>query len=392
MTETDWFSVEGMIVAASMDPMALAKTIQKQNVVARIDWYDESPQLVGVAVAYDGENIGTLRRRDRTIKPGPTLEEFAEVIADDYKAEVMLGAITVDRFDGDAEERAELEKEDEEPKPYRIVEISSTPASAVPLLAAFEGVDIAELDHSDDRRILMAQLPERRSGWHFGDIPVVTLTMHGDEFKVRSLKDEHFETVASYNWGMNEVTIAGAKGWEDPKFEGLDRILGLEERVQDIFDAAGGVDFDLAVEATKERGPKAVRDFVKALGLPQDVSEYLLGWLPIDLVDNAKLHHARGISNALGRSVDILIDERQEGSKFWETYSKIIKDKPWLVPLVAGLEASAGAALLFTSRSKDGKRSGWQRARTGAGVMLLVDSIAELTLAKYTRWRNVADR
>lgn len=392
MAENSWSSVEGMIVACEMDPTELAKAISKANVVARIEWYDETPQLMGINVAYDGVNVGTLKKWDKAVKPGPTLEDFAAKIAEEFKAEVMIGDVAVDRFEGDSRPLEKALEDEDEAKPFRVVEISSTPTSAIPLLAAFEGVDIAEIEREDGRSLLLAQLPEHRAGWHFGDVPLISLSMYGDEFRVQLVQDEHFESVVSYNWGMNEITVAGGKGWEDVEFEGLDRILGLEGDVTQIFEAVPGVDLEGALAATKLRGPAAVRKFVKALGLPQDVSEYLLGWLPLDLVEDATLHQARGVSNAIGRSVDMLIAERQEGSKFWETYSRVITEKPWLVPVVASLEATVGAGLLLLARKSvddAGKRSTLGKLGTIAGVCLLSDSVAETALAKYTKWRQI---
>lgn len=389
----NWSSVEGMIVACKMDPKDLAKAISKANVVARIEWYDETPQLMGINVAYDGSAVGTLRKRDKTIKPGPTLEEFALSLATKFDAEVMIGDAVVDKFEADVDSvEGCLEQSDEESdqKPFRIVEVSGTPTSAIPLLAAFEGIDIAEIEHGDGRSVLLAQLPEHRTDWHFGDFPLVTLSMHGDEFQAQLVKDGHFETVVSYNWGLNEVTIAGGKGWEKVDFPGLDQVLGLESDIEEIFEAVPGIDLEEALAATKLRGPAAVRKFVKALGLPQDVSEYLLGWLPLDLVEDAQLHHARGISNAIGRSVDILIDERKEGSKFWDAYSKTITEKPWIVPAVASIEAAVGAGLVYaTRRGSADKRSGVAKLGTAVGAGLLLDSVAEVALAKYTKWREM---
>lgn len=392
----NWSNVEGMIIACKMEPEKLARAISKANVVARLEWYDDTPQLMGINVAYDGTNIGTLRKRDKEVKPGPTLEEFADAIATQFEAEVMIGDVAVDKFVGDAKPiGGEAGSEEGQERPFRVVEISATPTSAVPLLAAFEGVDIAEIEQDSGKSVLLAQLPEHKPGWHFGDFPFVTLTMHGDEFQVQFVKDEHFETVVSYNWGLNELTIAGGKGWEKVDFEDLDQILGLEDDIREIFEAVPGFDLEEALAATKLRGPAAVRKFVKALGLPQDVSDYLLGWLPLDLVEDAKLHHARGISNAIGRSVDILIDERKDGSKFWDTYSKTITEKPWLVTAVASVEAAVGAGLVYATRRGDAeKRSGVAKLGTAVGAGLLLDSVAEVALAKYTKWREMrrADR
>ncbi len=394
MTEIEWFAVDGMVIAGELDPLKLASFLKSHSVVAKLDWYDATPQLVGIRVVTDGTHVGRLTPRAKHLKPGMTTEHLAEQIADKFEAEVLLGEFAADKYvDQVAEQIAAkasaAQPADETEETLRVVEIGGTPASAVPLLAAFEGVDIGELELAEEKRALLAQLPSKRSGYHFGDFPLVSLTMHGDEFQATLVKDSEPENVVGYNWGMNELVVAGGKGWDHAKVpEQVYELVGARSDLNQIVQAVGDGDAEAAFAATKVRGPRAVRQLVNALGLSDDVAEFLLGWKTAEQVPGVLVHHSRGISNAIGRSVDILIDERKEGSRFWDTYSNIIETKPWLVSAVASLEALAGVGLLAVARPRQGKRSKGAKLGTLVGALLLLDSMAEVTLAKYTLWRK----
>ncbi len=388
--ENVWSTVEGMVVAGSLDPYALAKFFQDQSVVAQMDWYEASPGLVGLKVVTDGTHVGRLTPKAQTLKVGETIADLAKRIAEKFGAEVLLGDTNADSFQGEPPAVENLiEEEPSEQDPLRLVEISSTPASAVPLLAAFEGVDIAQLDLLDGNKVLLTQIPAGRSGWVLGELPLVALTMRGEEFQASLLEEGDPEESTNYNWGMEELVVLGGRGWENQ--DAPDEVRHLVDGYQDmerIVSQLGQGSVSKALAATKERGPQAVTDLVSALALPTDVAQFLLGRITVEQVAGAKVHYARGVSNAIGRSVDILIEDRQHQSKYWQAYTKLVTTKPWLVPLVASAESLVGLLLIGASRAKNGKRSGLRKLGTLAGVALLVDSIGEVTLAKYTRWRE----
>jgi len=53
----------------------------------------------------------------------------------------------------------------------------------------------------------------------------------------------------------------------------------------------------------------------------------------------------RGLSNAVGRSVGLLLaDPSTPGSAFWQGYVRTVTDKPWAARGAALLEAGLGAA------------------------------------------------
>lgn len=386
MAEETWSKIEGMVIAGSLDPMKLAAEFKHEGIVASLGWYDATPQLVGITLAGQGDQVATLTKRGKVMRPGPAVEEVAQKLAETFSAEVMLGDVQVDRFtsDGTEGEPPVSGAADTADMPIRVVEISATPSSAIPLLAAFEGVDVAELPHDEQRRVLLAQVPSHRSGWHFGDPPLVRLTLQGDEFHAHYMPHDDPESVVTYNWGMNEVVVAGAKGWEGEIPEEVYELVGARGDIRAIHDAVPGVDVEAAFEATQMRGSAAVTKLVRSLGLDPEVGEFLLGWLTMEQVPNAVVHHARGISNAIGRSVDILLDEKSGESSFWEAYKRTVRSKPWLIPAIAVGEVAAAAVLLTVGRRRDGVRSTGAKAATGAAALLLLDAVADTTMARLT--------
>lgn len=382
MTDIEWTRVEGMVIGSGLDPMELAKELADRSVVAELEWYAKTPELVGIRVATDGEKVATLTKRGRVFHPGPSLDELVNELAKGLKVEVMIGGMTVDATPEESPTEIVDEPESTPKTPTRIIEIGHTPASAVPLMAAFEGVDIAELDLPEEKRLLASIVPAHRGGWYFGDVPVVTLTMDGDEFQAFLVPEDDPESVVTYNWGMKELLVAGAQGW-DKTPESVQHLVGARPEITAIHDAVPGIDAEAAFEATQLRGTAAVRKLVAALGLSSDVADFLLGTRSIDQISGASVHRARGISNAIGRSVDILIDERQEGSPFWDGYTNLVTSKSWLIPALTALEAVGGLALLIVSRKRDGSRSVAGKIGTVAGSLLMMDSVAQNALAKY---------
>ena len=375
-----------MVIAPDLEPMDLAAYLKERAILSQIDWYDATPHLVGIRVAIDGDTVATLDAEDSKIHHGPMLSDLVEDLAETFKAEVMMGDVAVDRIEGDHEDL--LAKHTPSDLPVRVIEIGTSPSSAVPLMAAFEGVDIAEMDLPAGKRLLAAQVPSSRAGWYFGDVPLVTLTTQGDEFQALFVKEDDPEGIISYNWGMNELIIAGAQGWDSPLAQIAHVLVGSQADIEAIHDAVPGIDVDGAFEASRKRGPEAVKKFVESLGLGDDITGYLLGLTSLEQIEGARVHHARGISNAIGRSVDMIIDERQGESSFWNVYTGVVRKRPWLVPLISAVEASVGLSLLALSGKRaEGKRSAIGKVGTIAGALFLFDSVAELVLARHTIWR-----
>lgn len=386
MDNNTWSRLEGMIIAKELDPHAVADYLADQQIVAELEWYPATPHMVGISVASDDEHVATLKSVKTGVTPGPTLIEFVEALAEKLSAEVMIGDMGVDRLPEGVEIPAdEVEASTD---PLRVVEISSTPASAVPLMAAFEGVDVADIDLPEGKRALVAELPANRSGWYFADAPLVALTRHGDEFQAFLVEDQDPENVVTFNWAMDQILVPGAAGDSEDAIALAEDLVGSKEELLRIHDGVPGEDGEAAWESTKLKGAEAVRKFVTALGLPDDLIGFLLGTLSTTEIENARIHEARGVSNAIGRSVNIMLDEKESTSEAWGRYSEKLANNPWQVPITSGIEAAIGTTLIVLTRGRGQKRSWLKRLGLSAGVLLLVDSVAELALSRYVSARN----
>lgn len=388
MTNESWQRVEGMIIAEDLDSKKLTDYVSGRNVVAQLEWFPNSPGMVGIRVAVSGDHVGILTAKKPDIHAGPTFIDFIEELADKFSAEVMIGDMGVDRLPEGVTPDQLAPAEQASDGPMRIVEISETPASAIPLLAAFEGVDIADLELSAGKRALLAEIPDSAGSWNFGDVPLISLVADGDSFQVFLIEDDDPETMVTYNWGMEEVTIPGKRGKDPQALQLAHQLVGSDDDIRAICGAIPGADVEAAIASTRLRGPEAVSAFVSALGLPAHVAEYLLGVRELGALPNALYHQARGISNAIGRSVDLLLREREQEWDLWKAYTSLVVRRPQLLTLISSTEAVTGAALIAISRKRDGRRSWARRFGTLAGVVLVINSLAELSLAKLVRLRE----
>ncbi len=402
MTTNQWERVEGMIVARDLDPERVAADLASKGVLAQLEWFERSPQLLGISVAtgVDGA-VATVGYQGEPAS-GPALADLAETLAAAFAADVRLGEVDADHLpagtspltDRAAEEEAIDEDDDlDVPSASRIVEIGRTPASSVPLLAALEGIDLADIALADGGRALLAELPAERLGWNFGELPLVTLSMSRDEFQAFLVTDEHVEHVVTHNWAMRRRLVPGALPEAADLPEAIADLVGDRPETDAIAAQVPGADADALYAATSLTGAEAVRAVVDALALPARTADFLLGRAYAEDVPGAEMHLAKGISNAIGRSVDIMLKEPDSPSfPAWDFYHTTAIERPWVLRVGASVEAAAGATLLALSIHAQSPRSGWTRLGGVVGGLLVVDSVAEMSLIKYLGLRAIRRR
>ena len=390
----DWTRIEGMIIGHELDPSAVAGELKKRAILTQIEWFPSSPQLLGLNVAVADERVATVPAGATTVVPGPTPAELADELAILFKAEVRIGNASADHLpEGDSPLGKVWPSEEEtteatEAKPTRIVEIGRTPASSVPLLAALEGVDLGDLELADDHRALLAELPAEKEGWNFGDLPLVTLSVTDGEFQVFLVTDDHLEHIVSHNWGMDAAIVPGGhdKALNLPG-EVID-LVGDRLELQAIAQAVPGADADALWASVATAGEESVWKVVRALGLPGSVAGFLLRTTDLEDVEGVTVHLARGISNAIGRSVDIMMGQPQSMVKpLWNSYESVAVERPWIIHAAVAAEAIVGAGMLVAAVRATPPRSGWMRVAGIVGGLMVVDSIAELSLAKHVSKR-----
>lgn len=414
-----WTRVEGMIIGRGLDPESLAEDLRERSVLAQLEWFPTSPQLLGINLALAEGHIGRLE--DTQLVAGPTPEELAEELATLFDAEVRIGTASSDYLpqgeavpagsageamrddqnssDQDADNQhtenhnttrhRSGQELDEETSASRIVEIGRTPASSVPLLAALEGIDLADIELPEGHRALLAELEPDKAGWNFGELPLVTLSWADDELQAFLVTDDHLEHVVTHNWGMDSVLVPGAQASVDELDPEIIDLVGDRCELKAIAGAVPGADADALLASAGTSGPEAVRLVVKALALPDSVADFLLGRIPAEEVEGADMHLARGISNAIGRSVDIMLSEPDSPAQpLWSTYQSLAVEKPWVVRAIASTEAILGTTLLTLAVRGESPRSRWLKAGGVLGSILLIDSIAEISLSSYLRRRH----
>ena len=386
MTEATWTRVEGMMIASQLDPDEVAQALRENDVLVQLEWFEATPQLLGLNVAVSEGRLATLPQGSTQAVPGITVTELAEQLAQLFDAEVRLGAEHVDALpQGDSPLADFLPDEVEETDPVRIVEIGRTPASSVPLLAALEGVDVADIELEDGYRALLAEIPEDKSGWNFGDLPLVSLTMTDGDLHLYLVTDDHLEHVLTYNWGMTTRIVVGSSTAEavDPSVVDL---VGDRPALREIASHVPGADVEALLYAQDFHGVHAINAVVKALGLPHGVAGFLSGAIEAAEVEGAVMHNARGISNAIGRSVDIMMTgNEEEQTPIQKAYMTVVSERPWIISTLATVEAAVGASLLVSTIKTPKPRSGWKVFAGVFGGAMLVDAFAEIALARVMR-------
>ena len=387
MTDTPWTRVEGMMIASQLDPAEVAQALREKDVLVQLEWFEATPQLLGLNVAVADGCVATVSEGSTEAVPGLTVTELAQDLAQRFNAEVRLGSEHADALSQNESPLADFlpDEVDDTETPVRIVEIGRTPASSVPLLAALEGVDVADIELEDGYRALLAEIPEEKSGWNFGDLPLVSLTMTDGDLHLYLVTDDHLEHVLTYNWGMTVRIVVGSSSVEavDPAVVDL---VGDRPALREIAAHVPGADVDALLAAQELRGAEAITGVVQALALPHGVAEFLSGTIEASDVEGAVLHAARGISNAIGRSVDIMMTSTEDAqTAIQKAYMAVVSERPWIISTLATLEAAVGASMLVSTVKTPKPRSGWKIFAGVFGGAMLVDAFAEIALARVMR-------
>lgn len=185
----DWTRCHGVVLGPTLDPELVAEVLRERGVMAELSWFDYAPNPLSLVVTEKDGHVGILAKDGSHLSEGPTLDELASELASLLDAEVRIGTALADHFPADAEpaEGTDLsggphdsdaeadsasdccdedhQLDDVFPNPTRIVELARTAASSVPLLAAVEGIDVADLELTGGWRALLANLPEGAAGW-----------------------------------------------------------------------------------------------------------------------------------------------------------------------------------------------------------------------------------
>ena len=109
----------------------------------------------------------------------------------------------------------------------------------------------------------------------FGEYPIVTLMVSDGEFHASLAEDNDPESLIMYNWSMSTRTLA-AGHLNDRVSAEAEELVGASTDLRRIAEAVPGADVKAAEATAQLEGTRAVLSFVRALGAPGSIADYLL--------------------------------------------------------------------------------------------------------------------
>lgn len=389
-----WNRTEGVMITSGDSVDEIAEYFTEGGIIACLEHYPQTPGLLSVTVAVNRDNMVAMTTRVKATAedaiPGPVLSDIAASLANKFKAHVSLGNEKADGMGADA---PQPEAPADDARLVRAAYITPMNPSMIPLLAASEGVTVRSVPYRDNLQIVTMDYDKSTTTpwtWFLGDLPVVELSQTGGEYRLRVIENEDSETWATHTWGMQMHTVYGKCGLDRSRASAdfaqwVDDIVGRGGEVDALARVISGLDEALSREALRTGGLEGFRMVCRALHLPEGVGEYLEGTRMNADLQGATSHEPRGWVNAMGRSVDMLMEDRDSATApMWTIYERIAVDKPWILKTVSLVEAAVGGAMFWRSFTTEGGFI--KRTILGVlGITLAVDSLAELALARYIK-------
>ena len=391
-----WNRTEGVLVAPGSTPDDVAARLRERAVVARLEWYPASVHLLSITLLSDAEGRVAVTPPSRGgVVPGMGVSELAEGLARELGADATIGPASFDALPEDVE----LPEVSTGPSPMsRTVVVSPLSAYMVPLQATLLERPLAVASAPGiDRRIVMysgegAELGA--FGWDDESLPAIIFRVDERDMTVRAVLTGESEDDAVYSWSMTSRYVWGGVEEPGPALSAL-----VNEMLTDSTDASliaravPDADVEAATAALAVEGVEGLAQMLAALGLPAWVESVLTGRLAPVEVPGVVVHEPRGLSNAVGRSVGLMLaDPSVPGSAFWQSYVRAVTETPWLVRAGAALEAGLGGALIGAAIRRRGRTGRLPGGLIAVGALLMVDAVAETSLASWTRHKELRRR
>lgn len=391
-----WNRTEGVLVAPGSTPDDVAARLRERAVVARLEWYPASAHLLSITLLSDAEGRVAVTPPSRGgVVPGMGVSELAEGLARELGADATIGPASFDALP----EGVELPEVSAGPSPMsRTVVVSPLSAYMVPLQATLLERPLAVASAPGiDRRIVMysgegAELGA--FGWDDESLPAIIFRVDERDMTVRAVLTGESEDDAVYSWSMTSRYVWGGVEEPGPALSAL-----VNEMLTDSTDASliaravPDADVEAATAALAVEGVEGLAQMLAALGLPAWVESVLTGRLAPVEVPGVVVHEPRGLSNAVGRSVGLMLaDPSVPGSAFWQSYVRAVTETPWLVRAGAALEAGLGGALIGAAIRRRGRTGRLPGGLIAVGALLMVDAVAETSLASWTRHKELRRR
>ena len=395
-TAQRWNRTEGVLIAPGTQPDAVADRLVADRVVARLEWYPSSPHLLSVTLMADADGrVADTPPARGGVVAGLGVSELAESLAREFGADVTIGPAAFNALPDDVV----LPEVPGGPGPTtRTLVVSPLSAYMVPLQATLleRPLAVASLPGLDRRIVMYAGEGTGLGsfGWDEESLPALVLTVDEHDVAARAILTGESEDDAVFSWGMTSRYVWGGVEEPGPALRALvDELLTDSTDASVIASTVPGADVEAAAAACETPGLKGMVALTRALGLPEWVESVLAGRLAPAEVPGAVVHEPRGLSNAVGRSVGMLLqDPSTPGSAFWQSYVRTVTDMPWAVRGAAILEAGLGGALVGAAVRRHHRTGRLPGGLLGVGIVLMVDAAAETSLASWTRHRELRRR
>ncbi|SHE26853.1 hypothetical protein [Actinomyces glycerinitolerans] len=391
-----WNRTEGVLVVPGTQPDAVAARLEAERVVARLEWYPATPHLLSLTLLADADGRVAVTPPSRGgVMAGTRISELVESLAREFSGDVTIGPASFNALPVDV---ALPTVASETPEGSRTVVVSPLSAYMVPLQATLLERPLAVTSlPALDRRIVMYSGEGNQLGsfgWDKESLPALVLTVDARDIAVRAVTTGESEDDAVFSWGMTSQYVWGGVAEPGPALRALvDEMLTDSTDVSLVAAAVPGADAEAVAEAFSTPGIDGLVALIDALGLPDWVASVLTGRLAPAEAPGAVVHEPRGLSNAVGRSVGLMLqDPEAPGSAFWQTYIRVVTERPWLMRAGVALEAGIGGALIGTAVHRRDRTGVAHRGLLATGVVLLVDAVAEASLASWTRHRELRRR
>lgn len=301
--DSPWTVQEGVVVAYGAKIDDICDYIRSLQVVAEIEWYKQSPHLMGLNVLRQGNQVAQLKR-GKELEPGITLAEFADKLSSRFSADVRVGESYSSRLEAGSEKP--IPHKDENAK-IRFAQITLLPKSSVPFFAAAHNLDLACIELGNGLRCLLFELVG--DAYAIEDVsvhpPVVTLSVSARDQRIMAVTDEdnEDENIALHSWLMQTRLVAGGvKRPTDELVAKLRHELGHSTSPEKIA-AVHGADAQALKQAFQTPGEKGLLEAIKVLGLPVEVASYLFGQIEGEDIAEAEMYRSPSLVNALGQSL-----------------------------------------------------------------------------------------
>ncbi|NDR53397.1 MULTISPECIES: hypothetical protein [unclassified Actinomyces] len=391
-----WNRTEGVLVVPGTQPDAVAARLEADRVVARLEWYPATPHLLSLTLLADadGRVAVTPPSRGGAIA-GIRISELVESLAREFSGDVTIGPAS---FNALPDGVALPSVSEQTPDASRTVVVSPLSAYMVPLQATLLERPLAVVSlPALDRRVVMYAGEGNELGtfgWDEESLPALVMSVDTRDIAVRAVVTGESEDDAVFSWGMSSKYVWGGVATPGPALRHLvDELLKDSTDVSLVAQTVPGADAQAVAEAFSTPGLDGLVALVDALGMPDWVASVLTGRLAPAEAPGAVVHEPRGLSNAVGRSVGLMLqDPSAPGSVFWQTYIDTVTERPWIMRAGALLEAGIGGVLIGAAVRRRGRTGLTSRGLLGTGVVLLVDAVAEVSLASWTRHRELRRR